>query len=419
MSHGPILAKARQVVTYYDRATDCNAIILDRTGRAVKTEGRGIQTQFCDFCRKHPQNFAAERQEEKCSCEKIHHSALAESRLNGKTYIYACDLGFAYWTSPLYQNGWYAGALAAGRVLVHRRGEAEKKFLAGCGDAQAAEKFRKMIEKIPEKNNDEIKAMARLLGICAEKISKRGAGLNAAAGRIISEEEDSLEKERKLLAALRRGDSAVARKIIGEFMSSAFSAKVNSFELGRTKALELLVLLSRAAARGSQGGDAILRANNRNLKLIQKAETMEELTENLHLAAEQMAGKIFSFHGMRHATALRKAQHYIWENFTRKISLREISEFAGLSAPYFCSVFKEEMGENFSSYLNRLRVEKAAALLTETGKSLSVIAGLCGFDDQSWFSRIFKNYTGISPGKYREAGTPLREFRTGGSAYDS
>jgi AraC-like DNA-binding protein len=62
------------------------------------------------------------------------------------------------------------------------------------------------------------------------------------------------------------------------------------------------------------------------------------------------------------------------------------------------------MGENLSSYLNRLRVERTITLLTETGRPLSEIAKLCGFEDQSWFSKIFKSFTGISPGKFREKG---------------
>jgi AraC-like DNA-binding protein len=43
-------------------------------------------------------------------------------------------------------------------------------------------------------------------------------------------------------------------------------------------------------------------------------------------------------------------------------------------------------------------------MLMETGLSLSEIASSCGFEDQSWFSKIFKNYTGQSPGKYRNSG---------------
>jgi AraC-like DNA-binding protein len=46
-------------------------------------------------------------------------------------------------------------------------------------------------------------------------------------------------------------------------------------------------------------------------------------------------------------------------------------------------------------------------MLLETDLSLSEIAGSCGFEDQSWFSKIFKSYTGMSPGKYRGQGGGL------------
>ena len=125
------------------------------------------------------------------------------------------------------------------------------------------------------------------------------------------------------------------------------------------------------------------------------------MTKNLCLIVDQMAGKFFSFQGVCHASALRKAERFIWDNYTRKISLKEIAGVSGLSAPYFSTIFKEEMGENLSSYLNRLRVQKAAAMLNETDVSISKISAACGFEDQSWFSKIFKSYTGFSPCKYR------------------
>jgi YesN/AraC family two-component response regulator len=150
--------------------------------------------------------------------------------------------------------------------------------------------------------------------------------------------------------------------------------------------------------------NALLEVNNRYLKRIQETKNIGELTAVLNSVVEHTAGQIFSFQGVRHASVLRRAQRYIWENYTRKISLQEIARASGLSAPYFSTVFKEEMGENLSNYLNRLRVEKAASMLIETDLSLGEISGSCGFEDQSWFSKIFKYYAGISPGKFRERG---------------
>jgi AraC-like DNA-binding protein len=165
-----------------------------------------------------------------------------------------------------------------------------------------------------------------------------------------------------------------------------------------------VVLLSRTDAGLGNTETAILETNDHYISCIQGAQNIEELTDVLHIIVEQMAALIFSFQGVRHAPALRKAERYIWDNYTHKISLREIARVSGFSPPYFSSIFKEEMGENLSSYINRLRVEKAGRLLIETNLSLSEIAGSCGFEDLSWFSKSFKTFTGISPGKYRNQG---------------
>jgi YesN/AraC family two-component response regulator len=187
-------------------------------------------------------------------------------------------------------------------------------------------------------------------------------------------------------------------------MDKTIAAIPDNFESIRYRAIELMVLLSRAAVSETTCGAPPLETNNLYLQRLQESMSTEELIRNLQLAAERLAEKIFSFRGIRHVSVLRKAERYIWENYTRKISLEEIAKASGLSAPYFSSIFKEEMGENFSVYLNRLRVEKAATLLVETGRSLKEISGLCGFEDQSWFSKIFRSFTGLSPGKYREHG---------------
>jgi len=379
----PLLAKARQVLGHYEKAMDCFTAVLDKSGKAVE-----IQKQLC------PCDF----------CGETHQAALAESRQAGGVHIYVCEEGFVYWTSPLYRNGRYAGALIAGQV------------------------------RLSEKKHEEILVMAEMLRLCAEEISdekespgdinRSKSGLKTWQNgiskkpsgqlKIVSKTnrthykeanfEYPLEKERVLLAAFRRGDNETGGKILKELMNCILTAMPDNLEVVRFRAIELAVLLSRAAMPDASGSDTLLETNNRYIKRILESKTAEELQENLQLAAERMSGKIFSFQGIRHASVLRRAERYIWENYTRKISLEEIAKASGLSAPYFSTVFKEERGENLSSYLNRLRVERAAALLAETGKPLNEIAKLCGFEDQSWFSKIFKSFAGISPGRFRENG---------------
>jgi YesN/AraC family two-component response regulator len=175
--------------------------------------------------------------------------------------------------------------------------------------------------------------------------------------------------------------------------------------------MELAVLFARTGRNSTS--NAAMETNVRCLKQIQEAKTIEELTGVLHYMVDFITGQIVSFQGIPHVLALQKAEIYIRENFTRKIKLREVAKIAGLSAPYFSTIFKEEMGENLSRYINRLRVEKSIKMLLETEFTLNEISNACCFQDQSWYTKIFKSFTGISPGKYRSQGGLLFTQRKG------
>jgi AraC-like DNA-binding protein/ligand-binding sensor protein len=228
----------------------------------------------------------------------------------------------------------------------------------------------------------------------------------AAAGspaKATGESAQPSSSERLLIAALRRGDSAAAKRILENILDILNTICPGDLRFFRCRAIELVVLLSRSCAVEKET-EALLEENNLYLKRIADSLTIEELSSNLHRIVERMAGRIFSFQGLRHASALRRAERFIWKNYTRKVSLDEIAAASGLSAPYFSTIFREEMGEYLSAHLNRLRVEKACTMLIETNMTLNNISESCGFEDQSWFSKIFKSYTGYSPGKYREQG---------------
>ena len=414
MEKEPLFTKTRQVLTHYEEAIGVTTVIFDRSGKIVKPPEYEKQKCFCEFFFRNPSQIL---QGTLYPCKKLHLAALAKSRHNGKSYVYSCMADFAFWTSPVYRNKRYAGAVVVGQSLSCGRETGAKKFKRCYKDKMAARKFDKTVLDVSEKTSEEIQAMAKILELCTQKISEEGEDLNKSIRRIarwgeetkslnVSVPEDQSEKERVLLAAFQRGDNEAGYKIISELIDGIYSGNQKNLEMKRIRAIELVVLLSRATTNTEVSlNSAIHKANNRNFQRILESETVEELLENLHFAAEQMASEIFSFKGMRHSSALRRAQSYIWKNFSRKVSLEEISKAAGLSAPYFSTIFKEEMGENFSSYINRIRVEKAAVLLKETSNTIKKIAKICGFEDQSWFSKIFKHFTGITPGKYREAGS--------------
>jgi AraC-like DNA-binding protein/ligand-binding sensor protein len=429
----PLLLKANELLKFYEQASGCLVSVLDQNSHSLEIFRQDKDPAFfCSLCRKYSQDPHRIWDKDEYPCTEMHRDGTLEAQRLGGTYIYICSLGFSYWTSPIYSNGRYVGALAAGRVLAVERQEAIKNIHAVSGGEISEDTAAEFLADIPEKSHEEIKALAQLLVICAERISdgsedywetvkrlnSHESHLNTQIRLIKNQHQEKLsspvyplDRERILLAALRRGDNETGREILNELLDSILVNNSGNFEFVRVRAIELVVLLSRAAVTPDESEDnKILETNNRYLKRIQEAQTVEKLAETLHIIIERLAGQIFSFQGIRHSSALRKAERFIWENYTHKISLQEIADASGLSAPYFSTIFKNEMGENLSSYLNRLRVGKAATMLAETDLTLNEIAGSCGFEDQSWFSKIFKTYTGISPGKYRERGVNVNSL---------
>ncbi len=96
------------------------------------------------------------------------------------------------------------------------------------------------------------------------------------------------------------------------------------------------------------------------------------------------------------------AVNYIHNNFERDISLKDIAGFVFLSPSYFTRAFKEETGMSPINYLLKVRIDRAKELLTDTGLKISDIALSVGFSNQQRFNEMFKKHTKVTPLQYRK-----------------
>lgn len=90
------------------------------------------------------------------------------------------------------------------------------------------------------------------------------------------------------------------------------------------------------------------------------------------------------------------------ENYMHRLTLSSISANVNLSSSYLCRVFKSEVETSIISYLNNLRIRKAATMIKDNQLSLKEISTMVGIDDQLYFSRLFKKCMGISPSEYEK-----------------
>lgn len=98
---------------------------------------------------------------------------------------------------------------------------------------------------------------------------------------------------------------------------------------------------------------------------------------------------------------IRKAIEYVHENYSQDITIDSLCNYLDINKSYFCSLFKKYTGNTFSYFLNHFRVEKSKKLLIDTDLNLLDIAITVGFNNQNYYSMVFKKYTNMSPSKYR------------------
>jgi len=99
---------------------------------------------------------------------------------------------------------------------------------------------------------------------------------------------------------------------------------------------------------------------------------------------------------------VKKAVEFINMNYSRKMSIEEMTKFLGLSRKYFSKIFKGITNTTPKEYLMNYRVNKACELMSEHSLSISNIARSVGYDDPLLFSKIFKKIKGFSPREYEK-----------------
>lgn len=104
--------------------------------------------------------------------------------------------------------------------------------------------------------------------------------------------------------------------------------------------------------------------------------------------------------GSRH-WVIDLVKNYVSTFYNMDIKLTQLAKLYSFNPQYLCRLFTRETGTNFSDYVNRIRVENAMRLLLTTSEDILDISFQVGFNNVTYFNRLFKKHTGITPSEYR------------------
>ncbi|ANE48494.1 hypothetical protein SY83_21890 [Paenibacillus swuensis] len=148
---------------------------------------------------------------------------------------------------------------------------------------------------------------------------------------------------------------------------------------------------------------AIINEHLPNLiQTIHKQVTLDSLKSYMiHVLvklAESFAGK----NNQKHYRVIQTIKDYIQKNYMNEITIHTLSEILSLSPNYISLIFKKGTGETITDYTVTVKMENAKQLLKSMDLKILDIAEMVGYENTNYFSTVFKKYTGMHPGKYRQ-----------------
>jgi two-component system response regulator YesN len=212
-----------------------------------------------------------------------------------------------------------------------------------------------------------------------------------------------VDKERELIGKVRIGDKTGAKKILNEILGAIFFQNAGDLEIMKARLMELVVLLSRAAVEGGGSLDKLLGLNYSFISELSSINKFEDLCRWIVKVLDAFLDSVYETKNIKNAKILSEAMNYIRRNYNNDLSLEKVAQNIYISPYYLSHLFKEELNITFVEYLTMVRVEEAKKLLSSPSMSILAIASEVGYEDASYFSKVFKKTTGLSPNQYRNA----------------
>lgn len=329
-------------------------------------------------------------------------------------YIFYCEEDMVLVCASVTEhNGSLAGGLVLGPIILENK---EELLL----EAEQPE-FQEALKQVPEIVPNKIQGMAELLAAIAGNISKLSHGkagqyfyrqdslLNAM---YVERMKDSVTNdfytypivmEGKLRSAIRNRDKTMSQTILNQMLAYIYTYNKDNLERIKPRITELVVIISRAAVDAGANVKDIFLINENFNSNIENFKDLEDLSVWVSNMLQRFISLTFEFEKAKHADIVYKVIEYIKENYYRHISLEEIAEITYMSKTYLSTLFKKETGYSISEYINNIRVERAQSLLINSDIRIVEIARMCGFEDQSYFTKVFRKTSGITPKKCRES----------------
>lgn len=257
--------------------------------------------------------------------------------------------------------------------------------------------YRKMLdETIVVQNNKEL----NLVVIESEELE-----LELSKGRRNFIFHSNLSYERVLLDYVKNGridklKDTFDYSIVGEAELGLLS-KRNRLRSEKNLMITGIALVCRAAIEGGLNEETAFTLSDFYIQQLEELRSLKAILNLMEEAIMDFTKRVHQLSVERYSAAITTCQDFIYKHLYGDITLDDLATICSLSPNYLSSLFKKEVGIPISEYIQRQRIDEAKRLLVLTNYSILEISTWLNFNDQSYFIKVFKKYTGLTPRRFR------------------
>ena len=387
----------------------------------VDTRGQPINPMCSGNC--HPKFCRLVRQsklgKEKCIYERLRSINIAIE--TGQPYISICHAGIVLACVPIMQKDIPLGGLFFGKCLWESPSDilVKNMFQNLRGVAENDKKLKDAFLSLPVVSAKEFFEISNFLFILfyetcnldPQIVSWRNelSSQQAQIGGFIQEQKQKpllqqypYQYERQLMGKVKTGDRSGARDILNCMLATIMLTDPGDLDVFKARLLELVSILSRSAVEGGADIKEVLGKNLNYVKMLMEIGSQQELSAWIGKATYDFIELVYEKQDSRKVTQIQPAIEFIESNYSNQISLADIAHAAHLSISRLAHLFKEQLGMTMVDYISQTRIEKARQLLLYTSKTAAEVCFEVGYNNKSYFTRIFRKYTSLTPQQFRK-----------------
>lgn len=208
--------------------------------------------------------------------------------------------------------------------------------------------------------------------------------------------------QEKLRLSIADGNPQEAQNILSSSIEIFLSETGDDFKKLKADCIQFLFMLHELAGDNSITPGRLAWPVLRSGRLTD-AVTVGDLKSCTDEVGNEFMSAVFQSVSLKHNALMKTALELIHREYRSKLTQNSVASSVFLSPSYFSKIFKETTGCSFNQYLNLVRIQRAKELLSNPAIDAEHVFSMVGYEDRSYFGKVFRELTKTTPKRYRDS----------------